>query len=183
MVLPGTQRERDTNGFFLPGNVLVKEACLGWAEEGLPQPRRFLEPGEAIQPGPVFPELLLKWAEMRIFTLNNNNQKKNHNQTASMDISGQPGFFPSLSCCRGDVQVLEEGALCPIRSRSACGRGRGERSAPAGGARAGAAVQGERQQSGLVVGVLTVKASDHWTWQCPVWSSLVLIQALPLLRF
>lgn len=94
-MLPGTRRERDTNGFFLPGNVLMKEACLGWAEEGLPQPRRFLEPGEAIQPGPVVPELLLKWAEMRIFTLNNNNQKKTATKPPAWTFLGSLASFPA----------------------------------------------------------------------------------------
>lgn len=65
----------------------------------------------AFQNRPVLPELLLTWAEMHFYI-------KNRNKTANRDISGQPGFFPSLKCCLAGVQVREEEAFPPDPVRS-----------------------------------------------------------------
>lgn len=93
-----THQQETSERLLLSWKVLLGSPALGG--------EKALHSSGAFQNRPVLPERLLTWAEMHCYI-------KNRNKTAHMDISGQPGFFPSLKCCLGGVQVREEGAFRP----------------------------------------------------------------------
>lgn len=106
---------QDARPAALPRHTSRKRAASPFLESPLgktcPGRREGAHSSGAFQNRPVLPELLLTWVEMHFYI-------KNRNKTAHMDISGQPGFFPSLKCCLGGVQVREEGAFPPDPVRS-----------------------------------------------------------------